>query len=88
LSAHRTNAGNGVVEVVGIISYNLCVADEGLRLGEVRETVVKVSSNPKELFAAVNVFAEVNVVHLINVTFVHVTSEHELGDCLWCCDFE
>ena len=50
--------------------------------------MVEVSSNTKELFAAVDIFAEVNVVHLINVTFVHITSEHELGDCLWCCDFE
>ncbi len=74
LGTHRPNAGYRVIEVVGIISNYLGIANEGLSFGEIGKTVVEISSNAIKLLATVDIVAEINVVHLINVTLIHVTS--------------
>jgi len=72
--AHIVLAGYRVIEVVGIISNYLGIANEGLSFGEIGKTVVEISSNAIKLLATVDIVAEINVVHLINVTLIHVTS--------------
>lgn len=42
--------------------------------------MVEVTADTEEFLASINVLAEINIVDLINVTLVHVTTENFLGD--------
>jgi len=88
LGAKGTDAGENVIHIIRVVSDNLSTAGTSLSLGEVREGVVEVSANTIKLVRAVNILAEVDIVDLIDVAFVHVATEHKLGDLLGSVDLE
>jgi len=80
LRAQLANACNNIINIVRVVPHDFSTALAGLGLREVGKGVVEVSADAEELGRVVNVFAEVNIVHFVNVALVHVAAEHELTD--------
>ena len=75
LFAELADASNDIVLIIRRISYNLCLADTCLRLGEVISAVVETLVDTEELLGAIDVLTEVNIVHLVNIALVHITTQ-------------
>ena len=76
------NARANVFHIFRNVSNDLSLANSWPSLGVVLKGVVVLLSNSVELGGAINIIAEVNVVNLINIAFVHVASEDLLSDVL------
>ena len=76
------NARANVFHIFRNVSNDLSLANSWPSLGVVLKGVVVLLSNSVKLGGAINIIAEVNVVNLINVAFVHVASEDLLSDVL------
>ena len=83
LLAQYADASNYIINVIRSVAHNLSLAFERLSLWKVFLAVIKALANSKQLLGTVDVLAEVNVVDLINIAFVHVTSEDEIQNSLW-----
>lgn len=88
LAGDRTDACKNVMEIIRAVGNNGVTDNTRGGLGVVVVAVVEVTSSTVELVSAVDLFAEINIVDLINVSFVHVSSEDELGDFLGGLDAE
>ena len=82
LRALGTNAGNHIIDVIGTVADDLGLADTSLCLGDVVSAVVNTLTNSEKLFSTINILAEVNVVALVNITLVHVSTEEALNNVL------
>jgi len=82
LFAESANASNNVIDVIGGVAYDLSNAATRLSLREVGDAVVEALADTEELLGSVNVLTEVDVVHLIDIAFVHVSAEDHLDDVL------
>ena len=82
LRAELSDAGKHVLDIQGAVSNDLGLANSWASLGEVVKAVVVILTNTKESSCAVNLFAEVSVVNLVNIALVHVTSKDVLGNLL------
>lgn len=82
LAGDSTDACKNVMEVIRAVGDNSVAYNTRGGLGVVVVAVVKVTSGTVELISSVNLFTEVNVVDLVNITLVHVSAEDELGDFL------
>lgn len=88
LAGDRANACKNVMEVIRAVGNNGVTDNTRGGLGVVVVAVVEVTSGTVELISAVDLFAEINIVDLINVSFVHVSTEDKLGDFLGGLDAE
>ncbi len=86
--AEATDTGQDIIDVLGGVAHDLSVADASLSLRVVVCAVVEALRDSEELIRAIDVLTEVDVVDLVNVTFVHVTSQDELSDALRSSDSE
>lgn len=75
LFAGLSELGQDIFDVVWHVLDDIDSGDSGLGLGVVVERVVVSSSNSEQLLRGVNVVAEVEVIHFIGITFVHVGLE-------------
>ena len=82
LLAEHTNTSDDIVLIIWLIAHNLGLADTSLGLGEVVGAVVEALVDTEKLFSTIDIFTEVNVVALIDVTLVHVAAEERLEDVL------
>ena len=82
LLAEHTDASDDIVLIIWLIAHNLGLADTCLGLGEVVGAVVEALVDTEKLFSTIDIFTEVNVVALIDVTLVHVAAEERLEDVL------
>ena len=88
LAGDSANACKNVMEVIGFVCNNSVADNTRGGLGVVVVAVVEVTSGTVELISSIDLFTEVNVVDLVDVTLVHVSAEDELGDILGCLDAE
>jgi hypothetical protein len=88
LRALGANASDHVIAVVGGVADDLSLAGASLSLGVVVETVVEALVDTEELITAVNIFAEVDIVDLIDVTLVHIAAQEALEHLLGRIDAE
>ena len=82
LFAESANASNNIIDVIGGVAHDLSDAATRLSLREVGDAVVEALVDTEELLRTINVLTEVNVVHLIDISFVHVSAEDHLDDVL------
>lgn len=82
LLAEHTDASDDIVLIIWLIAHNLGLADACLGLGEVVGAVVEALVDTEKLFSTIDIFTEVNIVALIDVTLVHVAAEERLEDVL------
>ena len=82
LLAEHTDASDDIVLIIWLIAHNLGLADTCLGLWEVVGAVVEALVDTEKLFSTIDIFTEVNVVALIDVTLVHVAAEERLEDVL------
>jgi hypothetical protein len=80
LRAVSSDSSDNIVQVLGAgaVLHGLVSDNARLSLGEEVPGVVEISTDSEEVGGSINVFAEVDVVDLINVTLVHVSTE-DLG---------
>ena len=78
LLAEHTDASDDIVLIIRLIAHNLGLADTCLSLREVVGAVVEALVDTEKLFSTIDIFTEVNVVALIDVTLVHVAAEERL----------
>ena len=78
LTACLSDSGKHIVNISRCVTYNFCFANTGLSFWEVVKAMIEVSTNSKQLLFVINVFCEVYIVHLINISFVHVTPQKHL----------
>lgn len=52
----------------------------------VLEWLIVVSSYSKHILWAINIIAEVNIVHFINITHIHVVLKDDVHDVIWSLD--
>ena len=88
LFALLADAGNDIVNIVWSVPDDLSIACARLRLREVVKAVVEALTNTKELLTTIDVFAEVDIVDFVDVTFVHVPAEKLLDHLRRCRDSE
>lgn len=88
LSAGASNASENVIHIVWGVTHNFSFAGTSLSLWEELSGLVVVSANSEKHLLVVNILSEVDVVDLIDITLVHVSSEEHLHFIGWCCDFE
>ena len=73
---------------MGGVTNNLSIAQSGLGLWEIVETVVEVPPNTKQHSITVYILTKVNVVNLVEVALVHVTSKNRLRNVVRCGNLE
>jgi len=83
LFAKLSDASDYIFDILWGVADDFSLASASLGLGEVFETVVKVSADAEEHLFVVNVFTEVDIVYLVEVTLVHVSTEEHLSDVIW-----
>jgi len=88
LLALHANASDNIVNVIRTVANNLSVALSGLSLREVGGAVVESLVDTKELFSAIDVLTEVDIVDLVNVSLVHVTLHERLQNVMRSSDSE
>lgn len=86
LLAELANASNDIILVIRRVTHNFGLANSRLSLGEVISAVVEALVDSEKLLRTVYVFAEVHIVNLIDVAFVHVTAQDGLEDVLGSAD--
>lgn len=86
LLGQNADASDYVVDVIGSVSDDFGLAFECLSLWEVFLAVVKALADSKELLGTVDILTEVNVVNLIDIAFVHISSKYHLDNILGSCD--
>lgn len=80
LRADLADAGANILNVFGGVADDLSLGDTWTSLGVVVKGVVVFLSHTVELFCTVDIFAEVSVVHFIDVAFVHVAAEERFSN--------
>ena len=75
LLGESANASNNIVDVIRGVSDNLGLAIACPSLRVVVSAVVEALVDTKELLRTINILAEIHIVALIDVTFVHVATE-------------
>ena len=80
--AQFSDSGNAVVNVFGSESHYVIAYQSGLVLREVREGLVVVSPNSKNILRTVNLIAEVNVVYFLQVAHVHVSLQESIHNII------
>jgi len=88
LAGDGTDASKNVTKIIRLVGNNGVTDNTRGGLGVVVVAVVEVTASTVELVSAIDLFAEINIVDLVNVSFVHVSSEDELGDLLGGLDAE
>jgi hypothetical protein len=75
LLAEKTDAGEHVLNIVGLKfdDLSLDLARLGARI--VIEGLAMSATNTKDALVSINLVAEINIVDLVGVTLVHITSE-------------
>ena len=74
LLASRPNAGQDILNVIRTVANNFSFACTSLCLWEVFETMIEVSSNSEKLLFTIHILGEVNVVNLIDIAHIHISS--------------
>jgi len=74
LWAKLSDTSADIFNILRGISYDLGLTNSRTSLGEVIEAVIVVLTNSKQSCCTIYFLAEINVVNLINVTFVHIPS--------------
>ena len=82
LLAPRANAGNNIIDIVRSVTNNFCLAGAGLGLRVVVGAVIEALTDTKELITSINVFTEINIIALVDISLVHVTFEEGLENLL------
>ena len=77
-----TDSRNNIFAVIRDVANNFSLADASLGLWVIVEAVVEALVNSEKLVTAVNVFAEVNIVDLVDISLVHVAAEEALHNWL------
>ena len=88
LAGDRADACDNIMEVIRAVGNNGAADNARGGLGVVVMAVVEVTPGTVELIRAVDLFAEINIVDLVNVSLVHVSTEDKLGDLLGSLDAE
>ena len=88
LLAPGADTSDHIIDVVRGVADNFSLADASLRLRVVVRAVVEALANAEKLITTVDILAEVHVVALVDIAFVHVTFEEILKDVLRCTDSE
>lgn len=88
LLAELADASNDIVLIIGRVAHDFGLADSRLCLGEVVGAVVEALVDTEELLGAVDILAEVDIVDLIDIAFVHVTAQDGLENVLGSADSE
>jgi hypothetical protein len=73
---------------LGGVTNNLSIAQSGLGLREIVETVVEVPPNAKQHCITVYILTKIHVVNLVEVALVHVTSKNRLRNVVRCGNLE
>ena len=83
LLADKTNAGEHVLNIVGFQfdDLSLDLARLGARI--VIEGLAMSTTNTKDALVGVNLVAEINIIDLIGVSLVHITSENKVKHVFW-----
>ena len=81
-----SDTSKNIINIIWSVANYLCFARACLSLWEVIETVIEIAANSEKLLLIVNIFCEVNIVHFINITQVHVSPKKLLKLSRWCCD--
>jgi hypothetical protein len=82
LLAESANTGNHIIDIIRGVTHDLSEATACLSLREVGDAVVEALADTEELLGTVDILTEVNVVHFIDIAFVHVSAEDHLDDVL------
>ena len=82
LFAESADASNNIIDIIRCVAHDLSDAAARLSFREVGHTMVEALVDTEELLGTVNILTEVNVVHLIDIAFVHVSTEDHLDDVL------
>ena len=80
LHAAAAQAREHVVQVLGLQLRHVRLHRLRLRLREVVVRVVEVTAHSEDIFRAVHVIAELNVVDLAGVSLVHVVFQEQVQD--------
>ena len=88
LLAELADASNDIVLIIRRVAHDFGLADSRLCLGEVVGAVVEALVDTEELLGAVDILAEVDIVDLIDIAFIHVTAEDGLENVLGSADSE
>ena len=88
LAGDQPDAGHNILDICGVVSNDLGLANSWACLREVVKRVVIFLADAEQCCCTVDILTEISVVDLINIAFVHVTSEDGLGDVLWCGDLQ
>ena len=83
-----SDASKNVVNIIWLVANNLSFADTSLSLREVVSAVIKATINTEEHLFVVNILGEVDIVDLVDVSLVHISSEEHLHLVLRGCDLE
>ena len=86
LTACLSDASKHILNICWGVTDDFSFADASLCLWEIVKAMIKVSSNAKQHLLVVDILCKVYVVDLVNISFVHVTSQQHLKFSLWCCD--
>lgn len=88
LLAQLSDSSNHIVFIIWLVANNLSFADACLSLREVVCAMIEALVDSKELFGAIDILREVDIIDLIDVTFVHVAAKEGLKDVLGSTDPE
>jgi hypothetical protein len=83
LFAEETDAGKHIFNIFRLQFDNFSLNLAGLGPGVVVEGLAVGAADSENTLMGVYFVAEVDIVHLISVTLVHVTSEDKVENCLW-----
>ena len=84
LLAQLSELGQNILDIFWLVLFDVNACDSWSSLWVVVERVVVASAHAKELLGRVDVIAEIEIVHLIDVSSVHVSLEKAVENLLRC----
>jgi len=82
--ASLSQLGNDIIDIIRQILLDINSCNSWSSLWVVIEWVVVASSDTEKLLRGVDIIAEVEVVDLINISFIHVCFQQDIKNVLWC----
>lgn len=82
LLANLSKLGDDILNILWLILLDINTRNSWPSLWIVVEGVIVVSANAEELLGRVDIVAEVKIVHLINISLIHVHLEQNVQDLL------